>query len=517
MSSGSRKEMSEMNRIYESIKPYMVKGKAYDVALALLEWDQETLAPPEAEEYTAKVIGELSDSYLQVMVNDEVKKALEKLSDEKEQQTLTEEEKAIVAEWKTIVRQLSGIPKEEYREYSTLVARAGSIWSKAKEKNDFQLYLPTLKQIVAYKRKFAEYRKKQSKEYKKKELYDICLEDFEPGFTMETLDTFFAQIKEEIVPFFKEIKECCKKVDKSYNEKRYSVDKQKEFCRWLSGYIGFDFNRGVIGESAHPFTTNLHNHDVRITNHYHENNLESAIFSAIHETGHALYEMGVDSQITLSILGTGTSMGMHESQSRFWENVIGRSDAFWEPIYAKLQEMFPEQLKQVSLSQFIKGCNKIEPGPIRTEADELSYSLHILVRYELEKQLISGECEVEDLEQAWNKKYEECLGISPKKASEGVLQDIHWACGNFGYFPSYAIGTAVAAQLYYHMKECMPIEQYLRDGNFTPIREYLKEHIYQYGKKKTTQQILKDITGEEFSPTYYIKYLKEKYTALYKQ
>lgn len=517
MSSGSRKEMSEMNRIYESIKPYMVKGKAYDVALALLEWDQETLAPPEAEEYTAKVIGELSDSYLQVMVNDEVKKALEKLSDEKEQQTLTEEEKAIVAEWKTIVRQLSGIPKEEYREYSTLVARAGSIWSKAKEKNDFQLYLPTLKQIVAYKRKFAEYRKKQSKEYKKKELYDICLEDFEPGFTMETLDTFFAQIKEEIVPFFKEIKECCKKVDKSYNEKRYSVDKQKEFCRWLSGYIGFDFNRGVIGESAHPFTTNLHNHDVRITNHYHENNLESAIFSAIHETGHALYEMGVDSQITLSILGTGTSMGMHESQSRFWENVIGRSDAFWEPIYAKLQEMFPEQLKQVSLSQFIKGCNKIEPGPIRTEADELSYSLHILVRYELEKQLISGECEVEDLEQAWNKKYEECLGISPKKASEGVLQDIHWACGNFGYFPSYAIGTAVAAQLYYHMKECMPIEQYLRDGNFTPIREYLKEQIYQYGKKKTTQQILKDITGEEFSPTYYIKYLKEKYTALYKQ
>mgnify|MGYP002517229628 CR=1 FL=1 len=195
MSSGSRKEMSEMNRIYESIKPYMVKGKAYDVALALLEWDQETLAPPEAEEYTAKVIGELSDSYLQVMVNDEVKKALEKLSDEKEQQTLTEEEKAIVAEWKTIVRQLSGIPKEEYREYSTLVARAGSIWSKAKEKNDFQLYLPTLKQIVAYKRKFAEYRKKQSKEYKKKELYDICLEDFEPGFTMETLDTFWVMIR----------------------------------------------------------------------------------------------------------------------------------------------------------------------------------------------------------------------------------------------------------------------------------------------------------------------------------
>lgn len=506
-----------MNKIYESIKPYMEKGKAYDTALVLLEWDKETLAPSEAEEYTSKVIGELSDSYLQAMVNDEVKKALEKLSEEKEQQTLTEDEKAIVKEWKKIVSQLSCIPKEEYREYSTLVAKAGSVWSKAKEKNDFQMYLPTLKQIIAFKRKFAEYRKKQNKEDKKKELYDICLEEYEPGFTMETLDAFFDQIKEELVPFLKEIAKCCEKVDKSYNEKYYPVNKQKEFCRWLSGYMGFDFNRGVIGESAHPFTTNLHNHDVRISNHFYENNLESAIFSAIHETGHALYEMGVDSTITLSILGTGTSMGMHESQSRFWENVVGRSEAFWEPIYPRLQETFPEQLHQISLSQFLKGCNKIEPGPIRTEADELSYSLHILVRYELEKQLICGKCKVEDLEQAWNEKYEECLGISPEKAGEGVLQDIHWACGDFGYFPSYAIGTAVAAQLYYHMKECMPIEQYLRDGNLTPILEYLKEHVYQYGKKKTTQQLLKDITGEEFSATYYIKYLKEKYTALYKE
>lgn len=502
-----------MSKVFEWIQPYLDKGIAYQTALVLLEWDQETLAPVEAQDYTAKVVGELSDSYMQVMTNAEVQKHLHTL--EKEFATLDPKEQAIVKEWKKIMAQLAYIPKEEYKEYTTLVSRAGAIWSRAKEKNDFSAFAPTLEEIIAYKRKFATYRKKNNKEEKKKELYDILLEDYEPGFTMEILDEFFAKIKEELVPFLKEITEACRKVDKSYNYKKYPVEQQREFCKWLSGYMGFDFNRGVIAESAHPFTTNLHNHDVRISNHYYEENLESAIFSAIHETGHALYEMGIDNELTLSIVGTGTSMGMHESQSRFWENVIGRSEEFWIPIYPKLQEAFPEQLKDVSLNDFLRGCNKIEPGLIRTEADELSYSLHILVRYELEKELIEGKCEVKDLEQAWNEKYQKYIGKTPERASEGVLQDIHWAGGDFGYFPSYAIGTAVAAQLFAHMKEKMPIKEYLKDGNLTPIREYLKEQIYQHGKKKTTQELLKDITGEEFSADYYIAYLKEKYSKLY--
>lgn len=502
-----------MSKVFEWIQPYLDKGIAYQTALTLLEWDQETLAPVEAQDYTAKVVGELSDSYLQAMTNAEVQKHLHTL--EKEFATLDPKEQAIVKEWKKILAQLAFIPKEEYKEYTTLVAKAGSIWSRAKEKNDFSAFAPTLEEIVSYKKKFATYRKKSNKEEKKKELYDILLEDYEPGFTMEILDEFFAKIKEELVPFLKEITEACRKVDKSYNYKKYPVEQQREFCKWLSGYMGFDFNRGVIAESAHPFTTNLHNHDVRISNHFYEENLESAIFSAIHETGHALYEMGIDNELTLSIVGTGTSMGMHESQSRFWENVIGRSEEFWIPIYPKLQGAFPEQLQDVPLEDFLRGCNKIEPGLIRTESDELTYSLHILVRYELEKELIEGKCEVKDLEKAWNEKYQKYIGKKPERASEGVLQDIHWACGDFGYFPSYAIGTAVAAQLFAHMKEKMPIKEYLKDGNLTPIREYLKEQIYQHGKKKTTQEFLNDITGEGFSADYYIDYLKEKYSALY--
>lgn len=504
-----------MNKTYEELMPYLEKGMAYQAALTLLEWDEETIAPVQAEEYTANIIGELSDSYMQTLVNEEVKGKLEKLWKEKEWTTLSNVEQANLKEWKKVVQQLESIPQKEYKAYATLIARAGSIWAKAKEKKDFQYFMPTLREIVSCKQKFADYRKKQQKENKKKSRYDILLEEYEPGFTTELLDAFFEKIKEELVPFLKEITQKCKTIDKSYNEKVYDIEKQREFCRWISGYLGFDFTKGIIGESAHPFTTNLHNRDVRISNHFYENNLESAIFSAIHETGHAMYEMGISDDITRTLLGTGTSMGMHESQSRFWENVIGRSEAFWEPIYPKLQSFFPEQLGEISLKQFIKGCNKIEPGLIRTEADELSYSLHIMVRYELEKQLISGKCKVEELEELWADKYEELLGVRPRNASEGVLQDIHWAGGDIGYFPSYSIGTAVAAQIYYHLQEVMPLEQYLKEQNLVPIREYLRQHIYQYGKQKSTNELLKEMTGEEFSAEYYIKYLKEKYTKLY--
>lgn len=504
-----------MSEIYEKLVPYLEKGIAYQTAITLIEWDQETLAPSEAQDYTAKIVGELSNSYMQALVNEDVKKLLGKLETGREMEKLTVQEKAVVKEWKLLYEQLECIPEQEYKEYSITVAKAGTVWAKAKEKNDFSQFAPILEEIISYKKKFIQYRKKSKRENKKKEGYDILLEDYEPGFCMKELDGFFETIKKELVPLLKEITKKCENVDKSYNSKHYDVDKQREFCKWISGYIGFDFNKGIIGESAHPFTTNLHNHDVRISNHFYENNLESAIFSAIHESGHALYEMGIDNDITQTLIGTGTSMGMHESQSRFFENVIGRSQAFWKPVYPKLQECFKEQLKDVSLDTFIHGINKVEPGLIRTEADELSYSLHILIRYEIEKMIFDEKVEVKDLPQIWNEKYEEYLGKRPESEKEGVLQDIHWACGDFGYFPSYAIGTAVAAQIYYHLKEIMPLEEYLENGNLTPIREYLKEHIYQYGKRKKTNEILCDMMGEEFNAEYYIKYLKEKYSALY--
>ncbi len=294
----------------------------------------------------------------------------------------------------------------------------------------------------------------------------------------------------------------------------YDEEKQEEFNRWLAEYIGFCFDRGVIAQSEHPFTTALHNH-VRITTHYYKNNLASALLSTIHEGGHALYEMGVDDEFTQSIVGGGASCGMHESQSRFFENMIGRSVPFWKPIYGKLKEIFPKQLENVGLEKFVKALNKVKADFIRTEADELTYCLHIMVRYELEKQMINEEIDVKELPKLWNEKYKEYLGIEPKDDTEGILQDIHWAMGSIGYFPSYALGNAFAAQIYHQMKKDLPIEELLEKEEISKIVDYLREHIHQYGASKDAREMLKDLTKEEFNPDYYIAYLEEKFKEVY--
>lgn len=499
-----------MNKTYEQLLPYMEKSYALSTALTLLSWDEETLAPKEGMQYTSKAIGTLSTELFSTLMNPELKKLLKKLSEEKEQETLSELEKAVVKNMKKSFDELEPIPPEDYRAYSELVAKASSIWAAAKEKSCFADFAPTLKEILDYNKQFAKLRAKDGQAP-----YDAMLNMYEEGFTMEKLDEFFDKIRTAVVPLLKKVVAKNDRIDKSYNYLHYDIDKQREFCRYIAGYEGFDFNRGVIAESAHPFTTNLHNHDVRITNHFHEDNLESAIFSIIHEAGHAMYEMNVNDELTLTPAGGGTSMGMHESQSRFFENVIGRSADFWLPVYGRLQETFPEQLSDVPLSRFIQGINKAEPGLIRTEADELTYPLHIMIRYEIERMLFADEITVEDLPKIWNQKYKDYLGIEPPNDAQGVLQDVHWSGGSFGYFPSYAIGSAIAAQIYAYMKKTMPFEEYLREGNLTPIREFLRLHIHQYGSSKNTSELLQGMMNEDLNADYYVDYLTEKYTGLY--
>lgn len=497
-----------MSKLFEELQPFLDKDMAINTALTLLSWDNETLAPEESIEYTAKAMGVLADEAFRSFVNPEVRGVLTKLDEHKDE--LEDTEKAILKKLLKNYEQMEKIPPEENKEYSELTAVAGNIWAKAKNNNNYVEYAPTLDKIIKFQKKFAGYRRKDGEK-----LYDILLNDYEEGFSTEKLDTFFNKIKEEIVPLIKEVAKRQDQIDKSYNYLSYDVKKQEEFGRFLAEYIGFDFKKGVIAESEHPFTTNLHNHDVRITTHYYENNLESSLFSIIHEGGHAIYEMQIADELTLTPVGGGASMGMHESQSRFFENVIGRSEEFWTPIYPKLQETFKEQLKDVSLQQFLAGINKSVPSLIRTEADELTYTLHIIIRYEIEKMFLDGDVDVMKLPEIWNQKYEEYLGIKPTSDKEGILQDVHWSMGSIGYFPSYALGSAIAAQIYYHIKTVMPFEQYLKEGNLAPIREYLKEHIHKFGETKNTNEFLMDMMGEELNADYYVRYLKEKYTKLY--
>ena len=495
-----------MSKPYQELKTYMDKAMAIKTAMTLFEWDNETLAPKEAGELTSQVIGVLSGEYFEAVTCDGMKKLLKEC---REQGGLTEAEAANVRELSEELEQTICIPQEEYQEFARLTARATSVWARAKKDQDFEAFAPTLEKVIGFQRKFAGYRAKDGKK-----TYDIMLDDYEKGFSMENLDEFFGLLKKELVPFLKKVMEEGKKIEDGFLKGDYPEEKQEELARFLAGYVGFDFDCGVMAVSAHPFTTNLHNKDVRITTHYTDS-VDSSLFSVIHEAGHGIYELGIRDDLTLTPVGQGASMGMHESQSRFFENIIGRNRAFWVPIYKKVQEMFPGQLGQVDLDRFVEAINKVTPGLIRTEADELSYSLHVLIRYEIEKMLIEEDLDVKKLPDIWAEKYEEYLGIRPENPAEGVLQDIHWSQGSFGYFPSYALGSAFGAQLYYHMKKTMDFEGLLADGGIDAIREYLKENIHQYGKLKTSRQILKDVTGEDFNPEYYVRYLKEKYTRIY--
>lgn len=495
-----------MSKAYEQLQPYLERAQAFQTAMILFEWDNETLAPKEAGPYTSRMIGTLSGEYFKVVTDEEVKRLVKECRDD---DSLSEVEAAIVRELAEEVEQLDCIPANEYREFAELCSESTRIWAQARKDKDFEAFAPTLKKVVEYQKKFASYRAKEGQK-----LYNVMLDTYEKGFDMETLDRFFDTLKEQLVPFLKKLMESGVVVDDSFLTGDFSQEKQEEIGRFFAEYVGFDFNKGVMAVSAHPFTTNLHNHDVRITTAY-DDRVDDSIFSVIHESGHGIYEMGIPDELTQTLVGQGASMGMHESQSRFFENIIGRNKAFWEPVYGKLQETFPEQLGQVALDDFVKAINKVQPSLIRTQADELTYSLHVLIRYEIEKLLIEEDLDVEKLPEIWADKYEEYLGVRPKDVSEGVLQDIHWSQGSFGYFPSYALGSAFGAQLYAYMRKQMDFEGLLRNGDITTIREFLRENVHRYGKLKNSRQILKDVTGEDFNPQYYIDYLKEKYSKVY--
>ncbi|MBE5937190.1 MAG: carboxypeptidase M32 [Lachnospiraceae bacterium] len=498
-----------MNPYVNELNHYLEKASGFTSMMNLLDYDMQTCAPSGSDTNSSKLAGILADEYRNIFVDKRVAYLIKKCKSLYKKGMISNKEKAIIKEAQKKRNELLPISAKDYRDFKELTACSVNIWSKAKSNADFDSFAPTLSKIVDYKIKFAKNRIEMNKKNAGSSLYDIMLGDFEPDFNEKQLDAIFEKIKKEIIPLIKNRTK--RDIPAWLKIEEHDKDKLRQFCLFLCEYLGFDPERGVIGESAHPFTINMHNHDVRITNNFDGESLIEPIFSAIHETGHALYELGIDNSITMTIIGEGTSMAMHEGQSRFFENMVGKQYSFWDPIYPKLIKLFPEKLDGIDLDDFLKNVNTVLPGPIRIQADELTYPLHIIVRYELERELIAGRLSVNDLPKAWNLKYKNYLDITPKNDAEGVLQDIHWATGEFGYFPSYLIGSAIAAQIYYHLKDVMPYDEYLKNGNIASVTNYLAENIYRYGKSLKTNILLKNMTGEEFNPDYYIKYLKEKY------
>lgn len=490
----------------ERFNKILDEKRMIDTAITSLHWDLETQAPKKGMELLSGVVGYLSSKSYELATGEELTSLVDELSRVKED--LDEREMKILEEVERGIQKIKKIPAAEYARYNELTAKAQGIWAEAREGSDFKLFSETLREIVDFQRKFVAYRGFEGHPY------NTLLDDYEPGMTVEKLDEFFGYLRGELVPFLKEIKNRGRGVDKDFLMRKYPVEKQKELSRKLAEYIGFDFNRGIISVSAHPFTLNYDKNDVRLTTRYEENYLSSSVFGTIHEGGHGLYEQGIGEDIADTVLGTGTSMGIHESQSRLYENMLGRSRKFWEPLYDDIRSEF-ESLEDIDLDQFYRGINHSGASLIRVEADELTYSLHIMVRYEIEKLLIEGSVEVDELPQIWNDKMEEYLGIRPDTDAEGVLQDVHWSCGLFGYFPSYALGNAYAAQIYAAMERDLEVERLLEEGRLGDIRFWLEEKIHRYGKGRKPWELMREVTGEDLDAGYFIEYLKEKYSEIY--
>ena len=451
----------ELKSALEQLGLLQKKLYAYQTASSSLYLDSVTVAPKDTSEGRGVALGILAGESQKLITAPETGELLAFLADQKENLSFVEQRQ--VGELKKSYDRLSRIPADEYMDYAMLTNEASDVWHRAKETSDFTLFAPVLEKLVAYNRKFAGYYDSSKKPY------DALLDEYERGADMAFLDTFFETVRERLVPLIHAIGEK-PQIDDSFLHLHYPVDIQRKFSDYLMEVMELDRGHCTIGETEHPFTLEFNNKDVRITT--------------------------------------------NESQSRFYENIIGRSLPFVKAIFPKMQEFFPEQLKHVTAEQMYRAVNKVQPSLIRTEADELTYSLHVMVRYEIEKQLIDGSLEVKDIPEVWNRLYKEYLGVDVPDDRRGCLQDSHWSGGSFGYFPSYALGSAYGAQMLCNMEKDFPVWDEVRAGKLTGVSAWLKEKVHQYGSLLTPGEIVKNACGD-FDPTVYTDYLTEKYNKLY--
>ena len=496
-----------LDEAIKSLMALQAKLAAYGHAMGLLFYDGATTAPKGTAANRGQTMSILSEEHYKLTTGGETVALLEFLDAHKSE--LNEKQQRMVFLLIKDIRNMQKIPMDEYVAYQQLLVEADDVWHRAKETSDFALFEPVLEKIFETNIRFAHYCASE------KDPYDYWLSEYEDGLTMAQCDEFFATLREHIVPLLKKIKEK-PQVDDAMLHGHFSEEKQAQLSDYLMRTMGLDLDHVGLSTTEHPFTTSLGSHfDERITTHYLEENFASSMFSVIHEGGHALYDTGSADDLAYTVLDGGVSMGIHESQSRLFENYVGRSRAFVHCLYPTLRELFPTQLADVTEEEIWRAVNRAEPGLIRTEADELTYALHIMVRYEIEKALIQGTLAVADLPAAWNAKYKEYLGVDVPDNAHGCLQDIHWSMGDIGYFPSYALGSAYGAQAIADLRKTMDLDAQWAAGDMEPLKAALKERVWQWGSMKEPQWLVQSLCGGKFDPHYFTRYLKEKYTALY--
>lgn len=497
---------------YQTLCHLSKKQALFSSIEALLSWDIETYLPPNGLNARSEQIAFLAGYLHEEILSEEFQKNLNQLIDLKSgeflKKNLTKEEEANIREWRRKYKEENSLPAPFVKEFAETTSLATLTWQKAREENRFSLFLPILKKIISLCQKKAAYLGYVSHPY------DALLDLYEPQMTIEKITPLFNELKEGLSSLLQMI-QAKKAFTDDFLTQEFPSEEQMKWTSVLLDAYSLNRNSLRVDLSAHPFSTGIHPTDVRITSHIDPRHLTSHIFSVLHEAGHALYDQNLPQEHYGTPLCEAVSMGMHESQSRFWEVFIGKSRPFWLHFYPKLQKSFPQQLKNISFDAFYRAIHIVKPSLIRIAADEVTYSLHIILRTEIEKGLIEGSCKPEDLPDLWKEKMQRYLGITPPSDKEGCLQDIHWSMGSFGYFPSYSLGNLYAAQFFHAFKkECPSWEDSLQRGEFAFISSYLKEKIHRHGKLYSSEELLKRVTKKPLDVSYYLTYLKNKYEKL---
>jgi carboxypeptidase Taq len=476
--------------------------------VALLSWDQETHMPPKGMAARAEQLATLQGLHHERVVDAKLGDSIAELESSNQ---LSEEESCALREFKFDRDRATQVPVALVKEIARTQASALSAWGEARKVRNFAVFAPKLGRLLELRREMADAYGAPAGG----ERYDALLEGNEKGMRVARLVPLFESLRDWLVPAIQKISER-PTPSSNFLEGKFDADRQWQFTLELIEAMGFDRQAGRQDRSVHPFTTSFDPDDVRITTRIFDNLPLSSVFSSIHEAGHALYEQGLPTRLRRTVLCSATSMGLHESQSRLWENLVGRSQQFWSAFFPRYQQLFPEQLNSVSLATFVAAVNRVERSPIRVEADEVTYNLHIFIRFELELMLLRGELQVSDLAMAWNERYRRLLNITVSDDAQGVLQDIHWAWGEFGYFPTYTIGNLYSASLFDAALRAVPdLMSSIAEGRLLPLRDWLRTHVHQFGRIFEAEQIVLRATGNGLDTRDFIAYLTRKYESLY--
>jgi carboxypeptidase Taq len=477
-------------------------------ARSLLFWDQRTMMPAKGAAIRAEQLGTLSKLAHDRFTSDEIGALLDDVSDYEKGLPYESDEASLIRVARRDYDRERRVPAELRRDLTHAAAAGYPAWVDARARSDYASFLPYLERNVELRRRYAEC-------FDVDEPYDALLDEYEPGMKTAEVREVFDVLKPELIGLVHAVADHQDGVDNSFLRGSFPADRQRRLSLAVLEALGFEHDSWRLDETQHPFASGMATGDIRITTRFKEHDVSDALFSTMHEFGHGIYERSIDPALERTPLCRGVSMALHESQSRLWENLVGRSRPFWSFFYPTFQSIFPE-FAEVEEEAFYRAVNKVEPAHIRVEADEVTYSLHIILRFELEQELLSGELDLRELPAAWNSRMQKYLGVTVTDDAQGVLQDTHWSGASLGYFPTYALGNVISLQIWEQALAAMPdLADQLGRGEFGELREWLRDQLYRYGRKLEPKELIERMTGGGLDPAPYLRYLKQKVGEVY--